>query len=675
MNIGPLMRSLMGDSRPGEPRALELKTGQVVRGTVLSVSENGQEAVIQVQGVKLHAALETPLRQGETTLLQIQQPSADGLAVLKPVTSNASAPMSAASLARALADMGLEDTVANRELVQMMRASGLPLTKESLQSLQQLTLHKPASVPLSEWIQTAGIALGRGLPLTGETVASLHQTVFGPPLHEMLSMLDELLGNLTRSAGGNASKGGTANVTVPLQAQGQAMAGQPLANTAGTASHQANPVGTPLAASPTGATVHLAAGQTAAPMAQGGQAAGIGGGGAAEALLGKLSQVLQELRGAMSAPSGAAAGADRAAASTSPQGTGAAPNAATAAAMPAAAEAAPAAAQAQAQGEVPTGPSPAALTRPATAAEPWVGRVLKLLGAEHEQQVLRAAPGSAQEAPPAASAAQRAAAGGAEAPGGSGQPGSAQASAPGEAPTAAAAQRGEAAAGVTQPPVAGAAAGGADRAAAAPGAPQAQVAAAANAAAQQAAAGPEAAARETLKGVLLQLLAADDVPAPLQEAARQLVLQLTGQQLLLNTDRTAPFAQVTLFLPFVGADGEQTAAVHIESRRGHKGELDASNCRLWFDLQMKSLGLIMLDVQVIDKKVMLKLYTEAEATSQFLESRQEDIQGALNTAGYQLVSLKSDLLPSVEPEMIGGNDPGSPFSYTPTTYKGVDYRV
>lgn len=642
MNIGPLLRSLMGDSRPGEPRALELKTGQVVRGTVLSVSENGQEAVIQVQGVKLHAALETPLRQGETTLLQVQQPSADGLAVLKPVSSNSAAPMSAALMAGALADMGLEDTAANRELVQMMRASGLPLTKESLQNLQQSTLHKPASVPLSEWIQTAGIALGRGLPLTGETVASLHQAVFGAPLHELLSTLEEILGNMNRSAGGNAAKEGAANA-VPLQAQGQVMTGQLSTNAVGTVSLPANAAAAPPAAYSSGAAVNLAAGQNAPQMAQSGQAFVTSGGGATEALLAKLQQVLQELRGAISAPQaqGGATAADRAAVSTPPQGTAAAPSAAfgatAAAAPPAAAAAAPAAAQAQAQaqGEVPAGPSPA-LTRPATEAEPWVGRVLKLLGAEHEQQVLRAAPGSAQEAPPAAGAAG---------------------------------QRGEAA-GLAQPPGAGAAAGGADRAAAtaAPGAPQGPGTAAVNAP-------PEAAARESLKGVLLQLLAADDVPAPLQEAARQLVLQLTGQQLLLNTDRTAPFAQVTLFLPFVGADGEQTAAVHIESRRGRKGELDASNCRLWFDLQMKSLGLIMLDVQVLDKKVMLKIYTEAETTGQFLESRQEDIQEALHTAGYQLVSLKSDLLPSVEPETMGGSEPGSPFSYTPTTYKGVDYRV
>ncbi|WP_196427018.1 hypothetical protein [Paenibacillus woosongensis] len=420
MNIGPLMRSLMGDSRPGEPRALELKTGQIVRGTVLSVSEDGQEAVIQVQGVKLHAALETPLRQGETTLLQVQQPSADGLAVLKPVGSNTAAPMSAASLANALAAMGLEDTAANRELVQMMRASGLPLTKESLHTLQQLTLHKPQAVPMSEWIQAAGIALGRGLPMTGETVAGLHQAVFGPPLHELLTTLEELLSNLVRSAEANGAKEAAGNRALPAQAQGQAWAGQPNAQTGNAVSSQAH------AGNASSSLAHAAAtagspagGLPAGQAAQGGQAAMPSAGPSAEALAGKLQQMLHELRAAISLPGGAAA-AERGAASSAPQQSpAAAPTAAagTAAAMPAAA--APAA-QAQAQGEVPAGPSPALLTRPAPEAEPWVGRVLKLLGAEHEQQVLRAAPSSAQEAPPAAGAAQRAAAGGAEAPGGSG---------------------------------------------------------------------------------------------------------------------------------------------------------------------------------------------------------------------------------------------------------------
>jgi hypothetical protein len=109
MNIGPLIRNLVGDTRAGTPRTMELKTGQVVRGTVLSVSEDGQEAVIQVQGVKLHATLETPLKSGETTLLQVQQPNQGGTVVLKPMGTQPGVQMSEASMTEVLKTLGLEN--------------------------------------------------------------------------------------------------------------------------------------------------------------------------------------------------------------------------------------------------------------------------------------------------------------------------------------------------------------------------------------------------------------------------------------------------------------------------------------------------------------------------------------------------------------------------------------
>ncbi|MFD1906069.1 hypothetical protein ACFSQ7_21565 [Paenibacillus rhizoplanae] len=87
----------------------------------------------------------------------------------------------------------------------------------------------------------------------------------------------------------------------------------------------------------------------------------------------------------------------------------------------------------------------------------------------------------------------------------------------------------------------------------------------------QAASGGTEDAAGTLKGVLLQVLGSSEAPPAVKEAAGQLVQQLTGQQLLLNTDRTAPFAQVTMFLPLHGPDGRETASVQIQSRRGRKG--------------------------------------------------------------------------------------------------------
>ncbi|WP_270620004.1 flagellar hook-length control protein FliK [Paenibacillus macerans] len=677
MNIGPLLRSMMGNAQAGEPKTLELKTGQVVRGTVLSVSENGQEAVIQVQGAKLHAALETPMRPGETTLLQVQPESKDGLAVLRPMSSLPGAELSAASLAKALQSLGLEDTATNRELLQLMQKSGLPLTKENVSQILQVSGQKPGGVPLSEWIQAAGIAFSRGLPLTGETVAGLHQAVFGPPLHALLSALDEQIANfLSQTAGnldgtatpGSGTSGGSAGGAAALGQQAQAGSNAAtLTDTASSgsgaaamsaaaggagaagASAQPNQAAGLVQMALRGALAEAAEGQTPQPGTPGGSAAASLSGGA---LVAKLQAVLAVLDAAMLQEGMAEAAPGR--------GTGAggaAPSAGTLGGSGAAAGGA--AAAPQAQGEGAAGPSPAG-TRPTPAAEPWVGRVLKLLGAEHEQQVRAAAPSAAaapaqaQEAPPAAGASAKHA-GGAELPGGQ-APGSAPAAAPGGATGGAAPASTPAPASAGEAAAMRSSAFGVSSASAAPNA-------------------AGGAAQDTLKGLLLQIAAADDLPAPLQEAARQLVQQLTGQQLLLNTDRTAPFAQVTMFLPFFGPDGKQTASVHIESRRGRKGELDPANCRLWFDLQMKTLGQIMVDVQVADKKVLLKIFSEQEATGAFLESRQEEISEALSSAGYRLLSLKSEPLIPKESEEGGAADFSLPLTYAPSPYKGVDYRV
>lgn len=188
--------------------------------------------------------------------------------------------------------------------------------------------------------------------------------------------------------------------------------------------------------------------------------------------------------------------------------------------------------------------------------------------------------------------------------------------------------------------------------------------------AAQASGGAEEAAG-TLKGVLLQVLGSSEAPPAVKEAAGQLVQQLTGQQLLLNTDRTAPFAQVTMFLPLQGPDGRETASVHIQSRRGRKGELDAANCRLWFDLDMKLLGHTLVDVQVMDRIVSLKLHNNEPWVQEMLEGRREEIRSAVEAIGYQLSGLRAGPLPELSVDAAAVK----PSDYVPNDYKGVDYRI
>lgn len=664
MNIGSLIRGLLGDQKPGDAKTLELKPGQVVRGVVMNVSEDGQEATVQIQGVQVKAQLETPLRAGETALLQVQPPGEGGQAVLKPLSHLPGQPLSPSSMAEVLEFAGLPDTKENREMIRGMQSAGVPLTKENIAMFREALAVKPSQIPAAEWAESAAIAFHRGLPVSPESVRGLHQAVFGPQLHQLLQSLEQQLVSVTGHVAGSPADAGknAASAASATGAGGEA---------AGITPQQ------------------TAAGQGAAAQASTGQQQG---------LLTKLQGLLQQLRSELAQPWAS--------------GGTAAPAAGQAAAVPTGPAAAP--------GEGPLGPSP---KPPTPEAEPWVGRLLKLLGAEHEQQALRGAvTGPAGEAARSGSAAassggqQGAALPGGQAAAPASQPATgANATVPASASAAAGQQTaaaGQAGGQVAAPPVANAS--GSNSAAAVPAssgtpgnAAQANPQAATNppggtvnqpgitpqpmpsvqqsnmAAAQQAAmvsgssSEASAALQDTLKGVLLQVLSSQDVPPAVKEAAQQIVQHLTGQQLLLNTDRTAPFAQVTIFIPLQGADGEQTASVHIQSRRGRKGELDATNCRLLFDLDMSFLGTTLIDVQVVDRIVSLNFRNDQSFAAELFEGRKQELAQAVSSIGYQLLSVKTEPLPAV-PQVLSDTSmsvQGTAAEYSPQVYKGVDMRI
>ncbi|OIB02610.1 hypothetical protein AK95_31105 [Paenibacillus sp. LC231] len=675
MNIGSLIRGLLGEQKPGDAKMLELKPGQVVRGVVMNVSEDGQEAVVQIQGVQVKAKLETPLRAGETALLQVQPPGEGGTAVLKPLSQTPGQPLSPSSMAEVLDFAGLPDTKENREMIKGMQSAGVPLTKDNIAMFREALAVKPPQIPAAEWAESAAIAFHRGLPITPESVKGLHQAVFGPQLHQLLQSLEQQLASVLSTGSGG------------LVDAGKQAASAKSATAAGAEASAAVPQ--------QGAAANGAAGSAA--QAGSGQ----------QALLTKLQGLLQQLRGELAQPWASG-------------GT-----AAPAAGQPAAVPMGPAAAP----GEGAAGPSP---KPPTPGAEPWVGRLLKLLGAEHEQQGLRGAgTGPAGEAArsggAAAPAGQPAAAPGSSTAAGA-APGAAAPGASAALPASAAAPTG---AGAAAPPPAAAqptaaaaaqaslpatpAPGGSGTAASMPGtlATPGNAANTANAN-QQAVPNAQAGAvnqqgltqpvvpsgqqnsvqgvqqavmastqtgesalalQDTLKGVLLQVLSSQETPPALKEAAQQLVQHLTGQQLLLNTDRTAPFAQVTMFIPLHGVDGEQTASVHIQSRRGRKGELDATNCRLLFDLDMKFLGPTLIDVQVVDRIVSLSFRNDQSYAAELFEGKKEELAQAVSSIGYQLLSVKTEPLPLVAPPNSDMSVQGTAAEYTPQTYKGVDMRI
>ncbi|MBB6694768.1 hypothetical protein H7B90_25550, partial [Cohnella xylanilytica] len=195
-------------------------------------------------------------------------------------------------------------------------------------------------------------------------------------------------------------------------------------------------------------------------------------------------------------------------------------------------------------------------------------------------------------------------------------------------------------------------------------------------------------AGDTLKSALLTLAASDDLPAPLREAAQGLAGQITGQQLLLSPERQnmALMSHMTLFVPMKGPDGDTTATIHVQTRRGRKGEWDADNCRLLFDLKMKNLGDTIVDVHVVDKVVSLRLLNDRPWVAELVEAARDEAAAGLGAAGYQLLSLKTVPFPASSAADPSSGDKGAAASggpidrlasdaYAAKPYKGVDYRA
>ncbi|WP_340032463.1 DNA ligase [Paenibacillus sp. FSL K6-1122] len=677
MNIGSMIKGLMGDSKPGNAKPLELKEGQVVRGSVVSVSDDGGEAVLQIQGVQVRAKLETPLRPGETTLLQVQPPGENGITVMKPMTGTL-AELPQASLNNLLKDVGLPDTKGNRELLLAMQRSGLPLTKDNVAMVQNMMTAKPAQVPVEEWVQATGIAFQRGLPVTAETVKGLHQTVFGPPLHQLLSGLaDQLETMLTQTTGKPLLPGEQSDAMKPTVVAGVPVVLNEAQMEEGLAAsgngRQVTGTGTPALSTQQGQAA-LAGSKS---MTDGGtEDAGTAvkgnvqtGGGTANAEAGAkavASNVETAGKGGAGIPSGTGIpgesprGADAGQVGSRPGTPGAAAESVAGRASAGQPEAG-AAGRTDGRAETPVAagaPSAAGQAAPAapTAAQ-LAPKLLTLLDA------LRSASTAAQAAPASQGGQAAAAAGGVP------QPLPAGADAPPAGGSAAA----PAGAAAVHAPVTHEGDPWVGRVLKLLGAEHEQQAV--HGAAVQPRVGDAAspANADTLKGLLLQLASSEGAPAALKDAAGQAVQYLTGQQLLLTTDRSATFAQMHWFIPITGPDGEETASVQIQSRRGQRGELDASNCRLWFDLDMKSLGPTLVDVHVVNNIVSLRVLNDREGMGPLLESGREVIHQALDKLGYQLLTFKAEPWPA-------GQEPGAErktraSDYSPERYKGVDLKV
>ncbi|GED70271.1 hypothetical protein BRE01_39730 [Brevibacillus reuszeri] len=179
---------------------------------------------------------------------------------------------------------------------------------------------------------------------------------------------------------------------------------------------------------------------------------------------------------------------------------------------------------------------------------------------------------------------------------------------------------------------------------------------------------------ESVKSLLLQITQAppQSVPHALREAADQILQQITGQQLMMLQPSNQTLSQMVLQIPIRTDQGDDTAFVQIESKKKDGGQVDAENCRLFFHLELQSMGTTMIDVSIVNRIVNLQIFNDAPWVEPLISGMKDNFAGQLHEVGYHLSAMRVQPVPD-ERSRIASQSGAK--RATLTDYKGVDLRV
>ncbi|CAM3355180.1 hypothetical protein [Marinicrinis lubricantis] len=625
MDVGMLVRSLLGNTRPSSAKALELKVGQVVKGVVMQLLSES-EALLQIEGMPVRARLQTPLNPGQSTLLQVQPESENGYIVFKPLEQS-QMPLQKQSLEQILKAWSLPVDGKHKQLLQLMRENQMPLEKNTAKQLLTVMSSLPKGMPAQQTVQTAALMLQKGLPLTGESLQAVHQIRFGEPMQQLLKQMTSELEQYVQSertstaqAAGGSAAGSTAS-EVPARLL-QLLKGLSVLQNRIAHSDQASTTQPSGAAVPSNSNAEGHAQAGGVKMAAAGtesartgfnsnppSAAVVSPPGGAAPGAGAPHQLNHvpsaEIRSGELTANGQ--GQDKRASlnQTSNQ---------VASSQQSASEAGRSAQAVAAKGgeAVHTGVS----TSPS--GEHELLKWFKQLGVHHERDSWKLLLRTMADTLPYEQNRD-----GLEF----------QRMKAGESQAGEAGGRG---------------------------------------------------VQETVKSLLLQLAQLEELPHSLKESSSQLLQHITGQQLMMGQERGTMLSHMTFILPSGPQQEGKDISVTVQARRGSKGEIDANNCRLLFDLQLASLGNTMIDVQVTNQVVQLRVLNDEPGLEEWMQDNGAELKEGMKALGFLLSGMHQAPYPVSEGQAVAASQEEMNDSFilgqvhrklAPPEYRGVDIRL
>ncbi|TCS79206.1 hypothetical protein [Tepidibacillus fermentans] len=188
MEIGSLVQKFFRTDEIQNVKSLHLRTGQIVQGKILKLM-NEQFVMISINGMKVIAKSEIPLREGQKSFFLVISEE-NGLPKLKLLntyeTNNHSLPIT-----DLLKTLQLKDNVQNRNLLATLIEKRIPLSKDNVLTIEQYLLQTKSDI--TTVLHGVEILNDLNLPITFANIRATEEFFHGEDLLSKFTLLSQQL--------------------------------------------------------------------------------------------------------------------------------------------------------------------------------------------------------------------------------------------------------------------------------------------------------------------------------------------------------------------------------------------------------------------------------------------------------------------------------------------------
>ncbi len=180
--------------------------------------------------------------------------------------------------------------------------------------------------------------------------------------------------------------------------------------------------------------------------------------------------------------------------------------------------------------------------------------------------------------------------------------------------------------------------------------------------------------QQNVKQELLKLMI-ETIPAPIREAAEQIVGRLNAQHIL--STESGPLQQLVMQVPFQFAAFQGDVTIKWTGKKKSNGKIDADYCRVLFYVDMPNLKNTVIDMQVQNRIIHLNIVAAAAPSllKQMSINTMDRLKEALEEHGYRLSGVQFKEPSEEEAMQRHGTKPPLACVMDDEGYLGVDIRI